>query len=58
MNANVYADPVYWDASPQGYNGSVGNTAIYSAAFGYNYSQLISGDFEISNIDSHFNLFL
>lgn len=46
MNANVYADPVYWDASPQGYNGNVGNTAIYSAAFGYNYSQLISGDIE------------
>ena len=20
MNANVYADPVYWDSSPQGYN--------------------------------------
>jgi len=37
MNANIFADPTYWDASPQGYNETVGNAAIYSAAFGYNY---------------------
>ena len=46
MNTNVYTDPLYWDASPQGDNGTVGNTAIYSAAFGYNYSKLIIGDIE------------
>lgn len=46
MNANIFADPTYWDASPQGYNETVGNAAIYSAAFGYNYSQLISADIE------------
>lgn len=46
MNAEVFADPVFWDVSPQGYDGNVGKTAIYSAAFGYNYSPLISGDIE------------
>ena len=46
MNANIFADPTYWDASPQGHNGTVGNAAIYSAAFGYNYLQLISADIE------------
>ena len=45
-NADISADPVYWDVSPQGYGGNVGETAIYSAAFGYNYSPLISGDVE------------
>ena len=39
-------DPAYWDASPQGYNGDVGQSALYSAAIGYNYSKLISTDFE------------
>ena len=39
-------NPAYWDASPQGYNGDVGQSALYSAAIGYNYSQLISTDFE------------
>jgi opacity protein-like surface antigen len=46
MDANIYADPTYWDASPQGYNANVGKTALYSAAFGYNYSSLLSGDIE------------
>jgi opacity protein-like surface antigen len=46
MNADIFADPAFWDASPQGYNGNIGHTAIYSAALGYNYSPLISGDIE------------
>ena len=46
MNTNISANPVDWDASPQGYNGNIGHTAIYSSAFGYNYSSLISGDIE------------
>jgi len=46
MNANIVADPAFWDASPQGYNGKVGHTAFYSAAFGYNYTPLISGDIQ------------
>jgi opacity protein-like surface antigen len=39
-------NPTYWDASPQGYNGDVGQSALYSAAIGYSYSKLISTDFE------------
>lgn len=39
-------DPTYWDATPQGYNGDVGQSALYSAAIGYNFSKLISSDFE------------
>ncbi len=39
-------NPVYWDASPQGYNGNIGQSAIYSAALGYNLSKIISSDFE------------
>ena len=46
MNANTKVSATYWDASPQGYNGTVGSTAIYSAAFGYNYSPMLSGDVE------------
>jgi opacity protein-like surface antigen len=46
MDARIFADPAFWDASPQGYNGTVNNTALYSAAFGYNYSPLISTDIE------------
>jgi len=46
MNANIEASPVYWDASPQGYNGKIGDTALYSAAFGYNYLPWLSGDIE------------
>lgn len=39
-------NPAYWDASSQGYNGTVGQSALYSAAIGYNFSKLISTDFE------------
>lgn len=39
-------DPAYWDASPQGYNGDIGQSALYSAAIGYHFSELISSDFE------------
>lgn len=46
MNTEVFANTAFWDASPQGYGGNVGNTIVYSAAFGYNYSPLISGDIE------------
>ncbi len=45
INANN-ASSVFWDATPEGYNSSLGKTALYSAAFGYNYSPLISADME------------
>ena len=53
-NANIYADPDYWDVATQGYGGNVGNTAIYSAAFGYNFSPLISADIEYIYRPSYF----
>jgi opacity protein-like surface antigen len=46
MNSNISPNSAYWDVSPQGYDGNIGSTAIYSAAFGYNYSKLISADIE------------
>jgi hypothetical protein len=39
-------NPAFWDASPQGYNGDIGQSALFSAAMGYNYSKRISTDFE------------
>lgn len=46
MKANIYANPTYWDAAPQGYDASMGATALYSAAFGYRFSKLVSADVE------------
>lgn len=44
MNTGLKPNLLIWDASPQGYNADVGHTALYSAAFGYQISPLISGD--------------
>lgn len=42
-----HINPSYeWDPSPQGYNNNLDNSALYSAAFGYNFSKLISADIE------------
>jgi len=46
MKANIYANPVDWDAAPQGYNAPIGSSALYSAAFGYRLSPLFSSDIE------------
>lgn len=46
MNTNLKANPFSWDSSFEGVNGRVGQTAIYSAAIGYNFSPLMSFDFE------------
>ena len=46
MNSNISPSAVYWDNSQQGYNGNIGSTALYSAAVGYNFSPLFSGDIE------------
>jgi opacity protein-like surface antigen len=46
MNSNIYADPAYWDASPQGYNGNLGNSALYAIAGGVHFSPLWSADIE------------
>lgn len=46
MNINVSADPLYWDAAPQGYNNDFRSSALYSAAAGYHFSPLISLDVE------------
>ncbi len=46
MKSHIYANPTYWDAAPQGYDASMGATALYSAAFGYRFSKLVSADVE------------
>jgi len=46
MNTDINASSVFWDSTPEGYNNNLGKTALYSAAFGYNYSPLISADME------------
>tara|TARA_R110002126_G_scaffold175960_1_gene324559 strand:+ start:11964 stop:12758 length:795 start_codon:yes stop_codon:yes gene_type:complete len=46
MKAGISPDHQTWDTSPQGYNADVGNTALYSAAFGYHISSLLSGDIQ------------
>lgn len=34
QSADIYADPTYWDASPQGYNSSVDHSVLYTAGVG------------------------
>jgi len=44
--SQIYADPIYWDASPQGYDGKLGKSALYGIAGGRHFSPLWSGDIE------------
>ena len=44
--SNIYADPIYWDASPQGYDSNLGNSALYGIAGGRHFSPLLNGDIE------------
>lgn len=44
--SHIYADPIYWDASPQGYNGKLGHSALYGVAGGRHFNPLWSGDIE------------
>ena len=46
FNSSIYADPIYWDASPQGYQGTLGGSALYGIAAGAYVSPLWSGDIE------------
>ena len=46
FNSSIYADPIYWDASPQGYQGTLGGSALYGIAAGAYASPLWSGDIE------------
>jgi hypothetical protein len=46
MPAGLKVDTTYWDASPEGYNGTLGSTALFSAAFGYRPSSFWGGDVE------------
>ncbi len=46
LTSDIYADPVFWDAAPQGYNAALGSTALYSVALGYQVSPLLSADVE------------
>ena len=42
--SHLEIDPLYWDESPQGYNSTLGDSALFSLAFGYNFSPLVSVD--------------
>ena len=46
MNTGIDANPTTWDPAIQGYDANVGKTALYSAAIGYNFTPLVSFDFE------------
>ena len=43
---DISANPVDWDASPQGYNNSLNNSVLYTAGFGAQFTPLISLDVE------------
>lgn len=45
-DTHINADPLFWDASPQGYNSTVKNSEIYTAGFGVHINPLISADIE------------
>ncbi len=46
MSSHINPSPIFWDSSPEGYSQKLSKTAVYSSAFGYNYSPLISTDIE------------
>lgn len=46
LNSSIYANPTYWDASPQGYGGTLGNSALYGVAAGSYFAPDVSGDIE------------
>lgn len=43
-NANITADPIRWNPSPDGYNSRLGTVPLYTAGIGYIINPLISAD--------------
>lgn len=46
MKAKFCADPAFWDASPEGYNARLGNSAFYQSSLGYQHCSWLA--FQVS----------